>query len=75
MPTAIVLIVGDEILQGHTQDTNSHYLAGRLRARGIELRRIVTVSDEVDEITLQLERLIADAPDFIFVCGGTVGEV
>jgi nicotinamide-nucleotide amidase len=67
---AIVVIVGDEILEGHTQDTNSHYLAKRLQARGVDLVRIVTVSDQVEDIAACLDESLARRPDFIFVCGG-----
>ncbi|HLE47401.1 MAG TPA: competence/damage-inducible protein A [Candidatus Thermoplasmatota archaeon] len=70
MATAAILIVGDEILDGHTQDTNSHYFANRLRACGLLLRRIVTVPDDVDEIERALLRLAGDAFDHVFVCGG-----
>jgi molybdenum cofactor synthesis domain-containing protein len=70
MPSAAVLIVGDEILEGHTQDTNSHYLAQRLAAKGIRLRRIVVCSDDVDDIAQQLARLTEDRFEFLFVCGG-----
>ena len=70
MASAAILVVGDEILEGHTQDTNSHYLAARLNARGIGLGRIVTCSDNVDDITAQLERLVADGFTFVFVMGG-----
>ena len=70
MANAIVVIVGDEILEGHTQDTNSHYLARRLGARGIDLQRIVTVPDIVDDIAATLDDSLRRRPDFIFVCGG-----
>lgn len=69
MPAAI-LIVGDEILAGHTQDTNSHYLANRLRGLGIRLARIVACGDPVDDIAQQVSRLIHDGLDPILVCGG-----
>ncbi len=70
MANAIVVIVGDEILEGHTQDTNSHYLAKRLAGRAIDLSRIITVSDVVDDIASTLEDCLRRRPDFIFVCGG-----
>lgn len=68
--TACLLVVGDEILEGHTQDTNSHYLARRLEALGIQLRHIVTVRDDVDEIGGALDHLLSDAPDVVLVTGG-----
>ena len=70
MATAAILIVGDEILDGHMQDTNSHYLAGRLRARGILLRRIVTVGDDLDGIESALRILLPEKFNHVFVCGG-----
>ena len=36
-PTAAMLVIGDEILSGRTQDTNTHHLAGELTAHGIDL--------------------------------------
>lgn len=69
-PTAAILIVGDEILGGHTQDTNSHWLAGRLRALGVRLARIETVPDEVEDIEASLRRLAALAFDWVLVVGG-----
>lgn len=70
MATAIIVIVGDEILEGHTQDTNSHYLAKRLALRGVDLVRIFTVPDVVEDIASTLEECLPRRPDFIFVSGG-----
>lgn len=70
MANAIVVIIGDEILEGHTQDTNSHFLTRRLSARGIDVRRIVTIPDEVDEIASTLADAFRRRPDFVFACGG-----
>lgn len=69
MPAGI-LIVGDEILAGHTQDTNSHDLALRLRGLGIRVGRIVACSDQIDDIAEQLSRLVHDGLSPILVCGG-----
>lgn len=70
MASAAILVVGDEILGGHTQDTTSHYLAQRLAARGVDLDRIVTVRDDVDAIADALAGLLRGNRDFSFVCGG-----
>ena len=37
MKTASIIIIGNEILSGRTQDTNSNYLAKMLAERGISL--------------------------------------
>ncbi|MBW3582114.1 MAG: hypothetical protein KY455_03350 [Euryarchaeota archaeon] len=47
---AAILIVGDEILSGHTQDTNSNFLAKRLFALGVDLVEMRTVGDEAHAI-------------------------
>lgn len=69
--TAAIVIIGDEILSGHTRDTNSGWLAERLRARGVRLVRIETVPDEAAEIESTVRRIAArDAPTWLFLVGG-----
>ena len=36
-------VVGDEILKGQTQDTNSHFLCKRLFALGVEVKRVIAM--------------------------------
>lgn len=48
--TAGIIVIGNEILSGKVQDSNAPFLARELRALGVELRRIVTVPDDLDEI-------------------------
>lgn len=68
---AVAVVVGDELLQGHTLDTNSHLLAQRLGARGIPLRRKEIVGDEPAQIERALRRAIEeDRVRFVFVIGG-----
>ncbi|TPX47360.1 hypothetical protein SeMB42_g00053 [Synchytrium endobioticum] len=49
-PTVACLIIGDEVLNGKTRDTNSHYLAQKCFQHGLELRQITVVPDAQDEI-------------------------
>src|ERR1700744_6176504 len=58
-PTAAVLAIGDEILSGRTQDTNTHYIARFLGAMGIDLREARVVPDVEAEIVLGLNALRA----------------
>ena len=46
-PTAAILIIGDEILSGRTQDTNVKYIGERLAALGIRLREVRVVPEGV----------------------------
>ncbi len=68
MPTAAVLIIGDEILTGKFTDENGPFLIGRLRALGCDLRRLVVVSDTVEAIAEEVAR--ASGFDHVITTGG-----
>ena len=68
-PTAAILIIGDEILSGRTQDTNSHYLARELTTIGIDLREVRVVPDERLAIVGAVNDLRARCDD-VFTSGG-----
>ncbi|GIX15752.1 MAG: molybdenum cofactor biosynthesis protein [Paracoccaceae bacterium] len=68
-PTAAMLVIGDEILSGRTQDTNSNYLARRLTELGIDLREVRVVPDDEAEIVAALNALRARY-DHVFTSGG-----
>lgn len=48
--TAGIIVIGNEILSGKVTDTNAPFLTRELRALGVALRRIVTITDELDDI-------------------------
>ena len=68
-PTAAMLVIGDEILSGRTQDTNTHYLAGQLTERGIDLCEVRVVSDDAGAIG-DAARALSAAYDHVFTSGG-----
>ena len=68
-PTAAMLVIGDEILSGRTQDTNTNYLAVKLTAVGIDLREVRVVGDEPSEIVGAVNALRARF-DYVFTSGG-----
>ena len=45
--------IGDEILIGHTLDTNSNWIAGRLSENGLRLRWISVVGDNSSDLKHQ----------------------
>ncbi len=55
--TAAVLVIGDEILSGRTQDKNTGYIADYLTKIGIELREIRVVGDVEAEIVAAVNAL------------------
>ena len=67
--TAAMLVIGDEILSGRTQDTNSNYVARQLTAIGIDLSEVRVVGDIEDEIVAALNAL-RTRYDFVFTSGG-----
>ena len=69
MPTAGILVIGNEILSGKVVDTNSPYLCRELRSLGVDVERILTIPDDVDTIAREV-RCFADAFDFVFTSGG-----
>nr|XP_034356653.1 FAD synthase isoform X2 [Arvicanthis niloticus] len=52
--TAGIIIVGDEILKGHTQDTNTYFLCRTLRSLGVQVCRVSVVPDEVATIASEV---------------------
>lgn len=67
--TASAVIVGDEVLTGKTQDTNSFWLARELYALGVSLEFVAVIPDRVEEIA----RVVADCSqrfDLVFTSGG-----
>jgi nicotinamide-nucleotide amidase len=69
--TSSIIAIGDELLSGYTLDTNSHWIAQRLRALGIALKRTTQVRDREPEIVEQVHRELAD-PEVVnvFLTGG-----
>jgi len=68
-PTAAMLVIGDEILSGRTQDTNTHHLAGQLTTRGIDLKEARVVADDKAAIIAAV-RALSDAYTHVFTSGG-----
>ncbi|NXC47558.1 FLAD1 synthase, partial [Penelope pileata] len=67
--TAGIIVIGDEILKGHTQDTNSFFMCRRLRALGVRVARVSVVPDEVDAIAAEVAAF-ASRFTFVLTSGG-----
>ncbi len=67
--TAAVLIIGDEILSGRTQDTNLRDIARYLGVHGVDLCEARTVSDVHEEIVDALNAL-RHRYDYVITTGG-----
>jgi len=71
MAASSIVAVGDELVGGFTLDTNSHWLAERLRLLGYPVKRATAIRDRPQEIIDQVRRELAD-PELthVFVSGG-----
>jgi len=69
MPTAAMLVIGDEILSGRTRDANMHHLAKALTDHGIRLEEVRVVAD-VHERIVPAIRALSSAYDHLFTSGG-----
>jgi len=67
--TAAVLIIGDEILSGRTQDTNLNAIARHLAVYGVDLAEARVVGDVKVEIIAALNALRARY-DYVITTGG-----
>jgi len=67
--TAAVLIIGDEILSGRTQDTNLNFIAKYLGTYGVDLAEARVVPDIEDEIVTALNHL-RGRYDYVITTGG-----
>src|SRR5882757_6326397 len=68
-PTAAAVVIGDEILSGRTQDTNTNYIATVLGTIGIDLREARVVPDVEDDIIAAINTLRARYT-YVFTTGG-----
>src|SRR4051812_10085606 len=68
-PTAAIITIGDEIVEGRVLNKNATWLADELMARGVWPRVVVAVPD-VSPLIVRVLRLAADTVDLLFVCGG-----
>src|SRR5258708_19461722 len=66
---SVVIAVGDELLRGHTLDSNTNWLAQRLYTLGFPVRRVHIVSDVQDEIVAAVRGEMTLEPTCLFLCG------
>jgi len=66
---AAIVTVGDELLVGDTENTNATWLCAQLADRGVTVRRVSVVPDEVSEIARVVNEHHA-AYDAVVVTGG-----
>jgi molybdenum cofactor synthesis domain-containing protein len=69
--TAAIVTIGNEIVSGDVENTNGSWLARELAELGIEVRVLVALRDEIEQIAAFLGD--QGALDYVFVTGGLGG--
>ena len=67
--TAAMLIVGNEVLSGRTQDKNLAFVANALGEIGVDMREVRIVPDEMDEVVAAVNALRGKYT-YVFTTGG-----
>jgi molybdenum cofactor synthesis domain-containing protein len=67
--TAALVIIGDEILSGRTQDKNISQIALWLNVQGIRLREVRVVPD-VEDAIVEAVNMLRARNDYLFTTGG-----
>ena len=71
MPTSSIVAIGDELVGGFTLDTNSHWMAERLRLLGYPVKRVTQIRDRPPEIVERVRSELEDAElTDVFLSGG-----
>jgi nicotinamide-nucleotide amidase len=65
-----ILCIGKELLMGKMLNVNAQYLAKRATTLGLEVDRIITVTDNIDIIAAAVQEVMQRKPRFIITTGG-----
>lgn len=68
-PTAALLIIGNEILSGRTQDANTQFIADKLTQHGVKLLEVRVIPDQKDIIIKTIHEL-RDSVSYLLTTGG-----
>jgi nicotinamide-nucleotide amidase len=68
--TAVIIGVGNELLNGRTANTNAQWLCGEIYSLGGSVRRVLTVPDDLQEIEAALREAILKRPRWVVTTGG-----
>ena len=67
--TAGIVVIGNEILTGKSEDKNATFLITELHELGVALRRVIIIPDEIDTISKAV-RECSSLFDYVFTSGG-----
>lgn len=69
MKRAVILAIGNELVEGLIIDTNSKYLSQRLKLAGYYVHKILTLPDRLDVLVKEISNAVREA-DLVISSGG-----
>ena len=66
---AAILIIGNEILSGRTQDTNTNFIALWLNSIGVKVNEVRVIPD-IESTIIGTVNYLRKANDYVFTTGG-----
>lgn len=70
LPRAIIILSGNELLDGRTHDSNGSFVAEDLSRRGVKVLERVTVADNRELLSEALRHALAAEPELLVLGGG-----
>lgn len=68
-PTAAILVIGNEVLSGRTQDANINFIAKRLSTLGVTLAEVRIIPD-IESMIIEAAQTLSTKYDQVFTTGG-----
>jgi len=66
---AIIISIGNELLNGRTMNSNATFIGSKLYEIGISTQMVITIRDEAQSISDNLQRALQES-DLVFLTGG-----
>ena len=67
---AIIVTIGDELLQGFTLNTNASWIGKTLLPYNINIKKVITVGDQLDQIINEINNVLKENCNYLFITGG-----
>ena len=71
MSNVAIVSIGDELINGFTINTNSSWIGQQIvQYDSIDIKKIITLNDDIEEIKREINSLLNEDYNFILVTGG-----